>query len=1205
MVHLDYLRRQWSLIVEGGMVFKNIPFTEQVPKEFAYINIVQKAEIASSQSTYIDKVTVSSSEPAGLDFDFDGLINSLERSAGSDLFAVDTDGDQMDDFWEYQNELDLLDDEDDLLDSDGDGMSNLDEYLYDLNPQSADTNGVDGLVRRDVWMDMVDDSTTVLKNSPLYPNNPTEKLWSQDLDIAESESVGNFYGQRIYGLIIAPETADYTFWIAGDDYSEFWLSTDASISNRSLLCYLNGYTTYQNWEFSSSQSSEPVSLEAGQAYYFEVLHKEHAGDNHVSVAWEYADNERSIITEDHLRTHTPDSTNDTDLDGLPDDWETANGLDTSKGYGGDGYAGDANYNGRLNYEERIMGTDPLDLNNDRDALSNIIEYKVLGSDPFVAEVHSQEALSTFSFTSIDGYDGDEAVAYQDPDNDFHLYFGGAGTGLRNYNDSGQYIHKTVSGDFSIVMQLIRGSDDNDLSLSLVARENLETDSVYVGIDSLKNKRSYHLKRRSEKEGALNEINLIRDFLSDQRWLRLERTDDTFLAYTSSDGSNWIFVGSCSAHLPDELHVGAFLASDSQTEFRGVEVEFTEWKTDQDRDGLWDDIETSIGTSIDNKDTDGDGLSDYEEYVHLGTDPEVADVVTISDPLVEVDGSSFTSSTGNWRTDDAGSITSLDYRGTLNYDITVDEAGFYRLDIDIEEGETYRDASQFKLLLYIDDLYVGETVITAASAQSTKVSFWLPWLEVGSANVKVDWIPLEDNSTLQLNSISMVELEFEDSSTLDSWTLARMEDEVSVPVSGAIDSLVSPYNLYGEAINLESLSIVRDSDDTEFDPLRALTDTFHTDLPLGIQSDSNTFTIESHNGLFSESISVNWQITNLFNAATLEPPVIRPADSLLIGWNDTDGNKPESGIFLEIFKASSADNLFATTDGNNYINAITGSPDIPAVEALLEQGTTFPWDFVNVHRVSYQNGDIPFANPNRTLQDSSEAAQDVPLLVDAYGLKGDEVSAVSFEVPGSYFIRSTWRAANGSVSQSVFEVTVVDVELGDPIAAIVGFGREWQPDTLADTVAVTADSHIDLSETAEASPRTFDVRTASSADGRIIATMPGTGAVADAVDMNAVQDYSRMLGGTQRIMDEFQDGTRLIEFIFALGGNLPEDFRMHFTPISAGVLFEDGSLEQWVTTEQLDELGRYRLRVTVPADVPSNACFQFQYFQLSQPISDQI
>lgn len=49
--------------------------------------------------------------------------------------------------------------------------------------------------------------------------------------------------------------------------------------------------------------------------------------------------------------------------------------------------------------------------------------------------------------------------------------------------------------------------------------------------------------------------------------------------------------------------------------------------DSDEDGLPDFVEEQIGTDINNEDTDSDGLTDYQEYYFLGTDPLVYDSIT--------------------------------------------------------------------------------------------------------------------------------------------------------------------------------------------------------------------------------------------------------------------------------------------------------------------------------------------------------------------------------------------------------------------------------------------------------------------------------------------------------------------------------------------------------------------------------------------------
>ena len=43
------------------------------------------------------------------------------------------------------------------------------------------------------------------------------------------------YGSFMRGYIEAPQTGDYTFWIASDDNSELWLSTDSTVANKQLI----------------------------------------------------------------------------------------------------------------------------------------------------------------------------------------------------------------------------------------------------------------------------------------------------------------------------------------------------------------------------------------------------------------------------------------------------------------------------------------------------------------------------------------------------------------------------------------------------------------------------------------------------------------------------------------------------------------------------------------------------------------------------------------------------------------------------------------------------------------------------------------------------------------------------------------------------------------------------------------------------------
>lgn len=67
--------------------------------------------------------------------------------------------------------------------------------------------------------------------------------------------------------------------------------------------------------------------------------------------------------------------------------------------------------------------------------------------------------------------------------------------------------------------------------------------------------------------------------------------------------------------------------------------------DSDEDGLPDFVEEQIGTDINNEDTDGDGLTDYQEYHIFGTDPLVYDSVTegVSDADADCDDDGLSNS----------------------------------------------------------------------------------------------------------------------------------------------------------------------------------------------------------------------------------------------------------------------------------------------------------------------------------------------------------------------------------------------------------------------------------------------------------------------------------------------------------------------------------------------------------------------------------
>ncbi len=111
---------------------------------------------------------------------------------------------------------------------------------------------------------------------------------------------GEEYGTRLRGWLLPPATGEYTFWIASDDESELWLSTDTGPSNRDLIASVPYYTAPEEWEAFSTQRSKPLRLEAGKRYYVEALQKEGGGGDHLAVAWQGPGIARQVIAGKHL-----------------------------------------------------------------------------------------------------------------------------------------------------------------------------------------------------------------------------------------------------------------------------------------------------------------------------------------------------------------------------------------------------------------------------------------------------------------------------------------------------------------------------------------------------------------------------------------------------------------------------------------------------------------------------------------------------------------------------------------------------------------------------------------------------------------------------------------------------------------------------------------------------------------------------------------
>ena len=144
-------------------------------------------------------------------------------------------------------------------------------------------------IRRLYYPDITGSSVDDLVNHHTFPDNPASISIVNNYFEAPTDIADN-YGQHMYAWITAPATGNYIFWIASDDNSKLYLSTDNSPDNAQLIAQVPGWTSPRQWNKYSQQQSEQVTLQEGRQYYLSALMKEALGGDNLAVRWRLPDN---------------------------------------------------------------------------------------------------------------------------------------------------------------------------------------------------------------------------------------------------------------------------------------------------------------------------------------------------------------------------------------------------------------------------------------------------------------------------------------------------------------------------------------------------------------------------------------------------------------------------------------------------------------------------------------------------------------------------------------------------------------------------------------------------------------------------------------------------------------------------------------------------------------------------------------------------
>lgn len=144
-----------------------------------------------------------------------------------------------------------------------------------------------GRILREYWTGLDGGSVQDLTNNPVFAARPSGVDWPSLFE--GPKDWADRYGSRLRGYVWPPVTGTYTFWIAGDDNCELWLSPNENPARKEKIARVPGWTDPRQWDRDPAQKSKPLRLVGGRPYYIEALHKEGERGDHVAVGWQLPD----------------------------------------------------------------------------------------------------------------------------------------------------------------------------------------------------------------------------------------------------------------------------------------------------------------------------------------------------------------------------------------------------------------------------------------------------------------------------------------------------------------------------------------------------------------------------------------------------------------------------------------------------------------------------------------------------------------------------------------------------------------------------------------------------------------------------------------------------------------------------------------------------------------------------------------------------